>query len=66
MNIVITAPFEPEQLDTLKKSHSVTFLPQKEGVPLRTEAELHKLLLETQAEISSASRIRLRSRFSTD
>lgn len=51
MNIVITAPFEPEQLDTLKKDHSVTFLPQKEGVPLRTETELHKLLLETQAEI---------------
>lgn len=51
MNIVITAPFEPEQLDVLKKSHSVAYLPQQEGVPLRTEKELHALLAESGAEI---------------
>lgn len=51
MNLVITAPFEPEQLDILKQNHHVAFLPQQEGIPLRTEAELHALLQETQAEI---------------
>jgi len=51
MNIVITAPFEPEQLELLNRNHQVTYLPQKEGVPLRTEAELHVLLQQRQAEI---------------
>ena len=51
MNIVMTAPFAEKQLKLLKKQHTVKYLPQKEGVPLRTETELNQLLKENNADI---------------
>lgn len=51
MNIVMTAPFAEKQLKLLEKQHTVQYLPQKEGVPLRTEAELNQLLKKSNAEI---------------
>lgn len=51
MKIVITAPFAQEQLEELGARHTLCYLPQAEGVPLRGEEELHRLLKEEEAEI---------------
>jgi len=51
MNIVITAPFAPEQLKLLEQNHAVRYLPQQEGVALRTESALNALLKESAAEV---------------
>lgn len=51
MKIVITAPFAQEQVDELRGKHEVWFEPQTEDIPLQSEAELHRLLLEQDAEI---------------
>ena len=51
MKIVITAPFAAQQVEQLRKDHEVWFQPQTEDVPLRTQEQLHHLLLEEHAEI---------------
>lgn len=51
MNIVITAPFAPEQLRLLEQNHAVQYLPQQEGVALRTENALNALLRESAAQV---------------
>lgn len=51
MKIVITAPFHQEQVEELRREHTVFFQPQAEDVPLRNEAQLHELLEREHAEV---------------
>lgn len=51
MKIVITAPFDSEQVEKLRSQHEVLFLPQDDSTPLRSEEQLHTLLETEDAEI---------------